>query len=94
MGTIKSGKIDRSEKINALGKAWTVLIPKAGYSTNDCHRSDRVIAVPPGGSTSVLSGTSLFGNGVPFGFCLTPTDQWTLAAGWPDQWALDITYTK
>jgi hypothetical protein len=83
-----------NKKINALGKAWTVLIPKAGYSTNDCHRSDRMIVLPPGGSTNAYAGTSLYRGGFLFGFCLTSTDQWTLAAGWPNAWTLGITYTR
>ena len=91
-----TGVLERitNPKINALGKAWTVLIPKAGYSTNDCHRSERMVVVPPGGSTSLYAGRSLSGGGLPLGFCLTSTDRWTLAAGWPNAWTLGITYSR
>jgi hypothetical protein len=83
-----------NKKIGGLNNAWTVLIPKAGYSTDDCNRLDRVIAVPPGGSNEDYAGTSLYGSGLPFGFCLTSTDPWTLAAGWPSSWTLEIAYRK
>lgn len=74
-----------------LGKAWTVLYIKPGYTSDDCANPKATIQLPPGQTAKDFQGVSLRG-GVYLGFCLTTADKDTLSLGFPSAWSLNITY--